>query len=107
MEAKTTIRVYHAGFGDPILINEEDFDPAIHERVTDESEAARKAPKPLTGKLPEDFPGFAALVEAGIHTYAQILKARAEGVKIPNIGDVIGGQIDQALAAGSPWKAAE
>ena len=96
-----TISVKHKGFDDPVTINEEDFDPKVHERLDDE-ETEGKLAKPLSGKLPAEFPGFKELDEAGIHTYAQVRKARKDGDKIPGIGDGIGAQIDQVLAAGAP-----
>lgn len=89
-----TIQVYRGE--DLITINEEDFDPAIHER------AEERSTKKLSGRLPEEFPGFDALQKADITTYAQVRKARKDGVKVEGIGDAIGAQIDQVLAAGAP-----
>ena len=50
----------------------------------------------LKGKLPEDFPGHAALLEAGIHTYAQLRKA-GELTEIPGIGEATAAKIAEAL----------
>ena len=67
-----------------------------------ESPASETAePAPLKGKLPEDFPGHAALDAAGIHTYGQLRKALADGVKIPGVGDATTAKIEEALAASS------
>lgn len=91
MAEPKTIQVYREGIEDPIRINEEDFNSKTDERI---EERATK----LKGRLPKEFPGFKELDEAGIHTYAQIRKARKDGDKIPGIADGIGAQIDQALA---------
>jgi hypothetical protein len=97
-----TKTVKHKGFPDPITINEEDFDPAIHKEVSGGSDADTSAPQPnpdLRGKLPEDFPGFVALGESGINTYAQVRKAIKDEVKIPGIADATTAKIKEALAA--------
>lgn len=52
--------------------------------------------KSLQGKLPEDFPGFAALAAADIHTYAQVRNA-GEVTAIPGIGDATAGKIAEAM----------
>ena len=61
-------------------------------------EAVEEAPKPLRGKLPEDFPGFKALEEAGITTYAQVRKA-GDLTEIKGIGDATAASIAAALEA--------
>jgi hypothetical protein len=102
-----TMKVKHKGFPDPVTINEEDFDPAIHKQVADESEQkgadpASPPPNPeLRGRLPEDFPGLAALnaFDPPIHTYAQARKAMKDDVKIPGIADATRAKIIAALAA--------
>ena len=53
----------------------------------------------LKGRLPDNFPGHAALSEAGIHTYHQLRKQQAgEGLTaVPGIGDVTAEHIEDAL----------
>lgn len=50
----------------------------------------------LKGKLPEDFPGYTALTEAGITTYAKLRKA-GELTEIPGIGKATAQKITEAL----------
>jgi hypothetical protein len=54
--------------------------------------------KQLRGKLPEDFPGHAALEAEGVTTYAQVRKRIKEGTLkgIPGIGDATAAKIEEA-----------
>lgn len=54
-------------------------------------------PVTLKGKLPEDFPGLAALEAAGITTYAQLRKA-GDVTEIDGIGPATTAKIHAALA---------
>lgn len=67
----------------------------IEPRGKDEEQA--DAPKLLQGKLPDDFPGLAALDAAGIHTYAQLRNA-GDVTKIAGIGEATAAKIDEAMA---------
>lgn len=49
------------------------------------------------GKLPDDFPGYAALAAAGISTYAQLRKA-GDVTKIEGIGPATAEKIETALS---------
>lgn len=70
--------------------------PAGQEQI---SEALKnEAPAPKQGKLPEDFPGLAALDAAGIHTFAQLRKA-GDVTEIPGIGKATAEKIDEAVNA--------
>lgn len=51
---------------------------------------------PKTGKLPEDFPGHAALEAAGITTYAKA-RAVSDLTTIPGIGEATAAAITEAL----------
>jgi len=57
-----------------------------------------EVPEDLKGKLPEDFPGHAALAEAGINTYAQLRKA-GDVTEVSGIGPATAKKIAEALAA--------
>jgi cell wall-associated NlpC family hydrolase len=57
----------------------------------------KAAPTPR-GKLPDDFPGAAALAEVGITTYAQLRKA-GDVTEIKDIGPATAAKIKEALAA--------
>lgn len=57
-----------------------------------------EVPEDLKGKLPEDFPGHAALAEAGINTYAQLRKA-GDVTEVAGIGPATAKKIAEALAA--------
>lgn len=66
----------------------------------DESEGAEEVVE-QKGPLPEDFPGRAALADAGINTFAQARKARdsEEGLTgITGVGDVTAKAIEEALS---------
>lgn len=52
----------------------------------------------IQGKLPEGFPGLAALEAAGITTYAGVRNA-GELTSIPGIGDATAKSIDEAMEA--------
>ncbi|HKS27824.1 MAG TPA: hypothetical protein VJS44_08395 [Pyrinomonadaceae bacterium] len=58
--------------------------------------------KSLRGKLPEDFPGQAALEAEGVGTYAQARKRVKDGTltDIPGIGDATAAKIAEALGEG-------
>lgn len=69
------------------------------QKATGEGEGGPKDPPPaLKGKLPDDFPGHAALVEAGINTYGQLRKA-GDVTAIAGIGPATAEKITAALAA--------
>lgn len=53
-------------------------------------------PEALKGKLPEDFPGHAALADAGINTYGQLAKVE-DVTTIPGIGEATAAKIAEAL----------
>lgn len=55
--------------------------------------------KPKQGNLPDDFPGRAALADAGINTFAQVRKQRdGEGLTaVAGIGEATARKIDEAL----------
>ena len=62
-----------------------------------ESEALPDKPaEELKGKLPDDFPGHSALMDAGIHTYAQLRKVD-DLTSIPGVGEITAGKITDAL----------
>mgnify|MGYP003577716263 CR=1 FL=1 len=56
-----------------------------------------EVPEELKGKLPEDFPGHAALSEAGINTFAQLRKA-GDVTEISGIGPATAAKIAERLA---------
>lgn len=65
-----------------------------------EPEAAPEAepePEEQKGHLPEDFPGYAALAEAGINTYGQLRKLE-DVTTVPGIGPATAEKIKEALA---------
>jgi hypothetical protein len=55
--------------------------------------------KSLRGKLPEDFPGYAAFVAAGHTTYAKVRRLRDGGklTSVSGIGDATAAQVEEAL----------
>jgi hypothetical protein len=55
--------------------------------------------KTLKGKLPEDFPGRAALEAGGVTTYAQVRKLRdGDGLtSVAGVGDATASQIEEAI----------
>lgn len=55
----------------------------------------------LRGKLPEDFPGHAALVKAGITSYGKVRAYMKTGelTSIPGIGDATAAQIEEIMGA--------
>lgn len=54
----------------------------------------------LKGKLPDDFPGKAALEAEGITTYAKLRKA-GDVTEVPGIGPATKAKIDEALSQSS------
>ncbi len=64
----------------------------VEEVVSEEAPAAKK------GKLPEDFPGHAALETAGITTFAQLRKA-GDVTEVEGIGPATAEKINEALNA--------
>ena len=60
-------------------------------------QAAAVEPEPVSDELPEDFPGYAALTEAGIHTYAQV-RATENLIEISGIGPVTVEKIAERLS---------
>jgi hypothetical protein len=55
----------------------------------------------LRGKLPDDFPGHAALEAEGITTYAKVRKRLADLTDIPGIGDATAEKISAAMSESS------
>lgn len=53
-------------------------------------------PEEQKGHLPEDFPGYAALAEAGINTYGQLRKIE-DVTSVPGIGPATAEKIAEAL----------
>ena len=64
------------------------------EEMGEDVGASVSAPK--QGKLPEDFPGHAALAEAGINTFGQLRKA-GDVTEIEGIGPATAKKIEEAL----------
>jgi hypothetical protein len=52
----------------------------------------------LRGQLPEDFPGKAALAEAGINTYGQLRKYTGDLTEISGIGPATAEKIKDAIS---------
>jgi hypothetical protein len=84
-----------------LLSDGEGGQTAAEDSAPSSTEPAEPEPEPAQpkGKLPDDFPGHAALDAFGIHTYGQLRKALADEVKIPGIGDATKTKIEEALAA--------
>jgi len=63
-------------------------------------ETADLEPEPPSGKLPDGFPGKAALDAADppIHTYGQLAKFSDDYTKIPGIGAATAEKITEAVA---------
>lgn len=79
-----------------VEINKEDFDEKKHKLY----DASSPEPNPaLRGKLPDNFPGLAALNAEGYTSYAQVRKAMKDDVKIQGIADATKAKIREALAA--------
>jgi hypothetical protein len=54
-------------------------------------------PVSLKGKLPEDFPGHAALEAEGVTTYAKVRKQLDTLEEIPGIGEATAAKIREAM----------
>lgn len=104
-----TVNIVGDAPGGYVTINADQFDEKVHKLYEGPTEPEPKAPEALKGRLPEDFPGYAALAaaEPPIHTYKQLNKAIADGVKIPGIGDSTLAKINEVLAAGVVEEAPE
>lgn len=74
----------------------EAIEPPPADEPAEESDGAKK----LKGKLPDGFPGKAALDEAGYTTYAKVRKLHDQGklTEVPGIGEVTAGHIGEALS---------
>jgi len=75
--------------------DEKDVKPKEQEAETTEVDPDADT-VPLKGKLPEGFPGYAALDAAGIHTYAQVRKVD-DLTTIDGIGAATAAKIEEAL----------
>lgn len=93
----TTRYYYPPGKTEPELI------PGIAEAETAEAVTAKAdgysadEPKPLRGKLPEDFPGLSSLDAAGVTTYAGVRKQLGKLEKIEGIGPATADKIREAM----------
>ena len=74
-----------------VVINKSDFKEGEHTVFVESDEPAE-----LKGKLPEDFPGHAALAEAGINTYGQLRKV-SDLTAIAGIGEATAAKILETL----------
>jgi len=72
------------------------IDTTVAPTASDESAVEEEEPVVKQGKLPEDFPGHAALAEAGINTFNQLRKA-GDVTEIPGIGPATAEKIQAAL----------
>lgn len=72
--------------------------PPADEPVEPAEESA--SAKKRQGKLPDGFPGKAALDEAGYTTYAKVRKLHDQGklTEVPGIGEITAGHIGEALS---------
>lgn len=72
-------------------------EPAAEPEADDDDSGSGKK---LKGKLPDGFPGKAALDEAGYGTYAKVRKLHDQGklTEVPGIGEVTAGHIGEALS---------
>lgn len=70
--------------------------------ATDDDDEPTDSTKKLRGKLPDGFPGKAALEEAGYGTYAKVRKLHEQGklTEVPGIGEATAGHIGEALSEG-------
>jgi hypothetical protein len=75
-------------------------------RTAESAEAPADEPKPLRGKLPEDFPGHSSLEDAGLTTYAKVRahldKFETEEGKVEGIGPATLEKIREAMGESSP-----
>jgi hypothetical protein len=71
------------------------------EIATEVTEKEQPVGPQLRGKLPEDFPGHAALEAEGITTYAKVRKRLADLTDIPGIGDATAEKISAAMGESS------
>lgn len=78
-------------------------EPELRPKAASEGEAAAEeeaeASSELKGKLPEDFPGHAALEAEGITTYAKVRKQLDSITEVPGIGDATAEKIREAMSA--------
>lgn len=51
----------------------------------------------LRGKLPEDFPGYAAFTAAGYTSYGKVRALKGDYSGVPGVGDVTGAKVDELL----------
>lgn len=65
----------------------------------EEAEGEEEAPAELKGRLPEDFPGHAALEAEGLTTYAKVRKQLDSITEVPGIGDATAERIREAMSA--------
>jgi len=77
-----------------------DKDTSEPTTATPSSEATTATPNAgeLRGQLPEDFPGKAALAEAGINTYGQLRKYTGDFTDIAGIGPATAEKIKDAIS---------
>lgn len=87
--------------GQPLhVLDPTELPSSVREFVNDDgSYKGVSESKPLRGKLPEDFPGHAALEAAGITTYTQLRNA-GDVTEIDGIGPATAEKIGEALAEG-------
>jgi hypothetical protein len=80
----------------PVEVKTPPDETAVAEEPVEEEKP--EAPEELKGKLPEDFPGHAALAEAGINTYGQLRKV-GDLTEVKGIGEATAAKIAEALVA--------
>ena len=96
-EVQASLRAVEFVPSDEIAVSEE---PEAKSEVAEISEVAEPPKEELKGHLPQTFPGFDALAEAGINTYHQVRKQRdsEEGlIAVAGIGPATAAHIEEAL----------